>query len=73
MFRLEINCDNDAFDANHGTEELARILRSVASRLETSIDTFTYQSVYDINGNTIGTFRRTPEDKDKTNLWGWYE
>jgi hypothetical protein len=62
-FRLEITCDNAAFDDAIGTE-LGRILRDLATRIEDGEATRLYQNVRDINGNPCGTFRLKEENRD---------
>ena len=55
VFKLQLTTDNDAFypDAN---EEIVRILRAVAERIENG-DTFdTFRNIHDINGNIVGVF-----------------
>jgi hypothetical protein len=54
-FRVNIACDNAAFDPNPRAE-IARILREIAKRVENGDDIMTYRNAYDINGNTVGTF-----------------
>ncbi len=51
-FTLTIDCDNAAFE-EQPAQELARILRDVAARIERGTDCGT---VHDINGNTVGRF-----------------
>lgn len=54
-FTLTINCDNAAFDPAPDYE-IARILRSMADRLEgLDLDADTTINLYDINGNKCGT------------------
>lgn len=55
QFRLQITCDNAAFEDGMATE-LARILRDVASRLEQGEDCGSWVNVRDINGNVVGSF-----------------
>jgi hypothetical protein len=55
QFRLQIACDNAAFEDNMGGE-LARILREVASRIERGEDCGSFVNVRDINGNVVGSF-----------------
>lgn len=51
VFKLKVTMDNSAFDDR---EELPRILRALADRLENEK---TYMgNVRDINGNTVGNF-----------------
>lgn len=53
-FTLNIDCDNAAFDDLIGYE-VARILRELASRME-SDETPTAGRVRDANGNQVGAF-----------------
>jgi len=62
MLRLQIETDNAAFEGDAMRGEVARILRTVADRIESGEPTRLYQSVYDINGNACGTFRLKPCD-----------
>jgi hypothetical protein len=52
-FKLNIDCDNDAFYGEQKHAELARILREIADRLE-EYGGLTGTVVRDINGNTVG-------------------
>ena len=54
MFTLTIKTDNAAFDGDLKTEELARILRVVADKLEG--EARTAGRCMDINGNGVGSF-----------------
>lgn len=54
-FKLTIDCGNAAFDPTPDYE-IARILRSMADRLEgLNLDADTVVNLYDINGNHCGT------------------
>lgn len=54
-FTLTIDCGNAAFDPAPDYE-LARILRSIADRLEgLDLDADTVVNLYDTNGNRCGT------------------
>lgn len=52
-FKLKIKTDNAAFaeDGNGGKNEVARILREIAEKLEAGYDV---GSARDINGNKVG-------------------
>jgi len=53
-FTLSIDCDNAAFDEIHG-DEVARILRDTARRLEGSpLRDGESGALRDINGNEVG-------------------
>lgn len=56
QFRLYVTMDNDAFEESEGgCEELARILRHTADRMEQGRDDFHwYQTLRDVNGNDVG-------------------
>ena len=53
-FKLNINCDNDAFYGEQKHAELVRILREIAGDLERH-GGLMGKNVLDINGNTVGT------------------
>ena len=59
-FRLNLNCDNAAFDElpNH---EIARILREAADRIEAGDLPAGYTNLHDINGNAVGAYRMREE------------
>jgi len=52
MFTLSIETENDAF-TNGESEEIARILKEVASQVENGKD---FGTITDINGNMIGNW-----------------
>jgi hypothetical protein len=53
MFTLEIETDNSAFSDGDKGRELARILRKIASIIETD-GRADRRRVLDINGNSVG-------------------
>ena len=54
-FRLEVTCDNAAFD--DPGPELARILREAADKLESDLHSCRwFQTIRDVNGNNVGQF-----------------
>jgi len=54
-FRVTIDTDNDAFDyPNSRNAETARILRSIADRLDKGEAFEFYETLFDINGNDVG-------------------
>lgn len=56
IFTLKIQCGNAAVEPEPW-EELARILRETADKLEEKRDECRwFQTIYDINGNDIGRF-----------------
>lgn len=62
IFKLSITCDNAAFEDAPG-DELARILRRLADRLESGAPAsqfaarFDAVSLHDVNGNKVGFVR----------------
>lgn len=55
MFSLSIDTRNAAFDDGNKAQELARILRDSADRLEADRTERTEFILYDYNGNKVGT------------------
>jgi hypothetical protein len=55
-FILTINCDNDAFLPIIG-DELARILREVAARVEGCESPHLEGNCRDYNGNKVGSYK----------------
>ena len=53
-FNLDFNTDNAAFGDDKDAE-IIRILREVATQIET--ESPTCRKIYDINGNGVGTWR----------------
>ena len=58
IFRLAIEGDNDAFSFGERNGEVARILRELATKLEHKGREDLGGTMFDINGNQVGT-------------WGW--
>lgn len=58
-FTLQLSTDNEAF-ADDPAPELARILRSVADRIERGDDISMFQTIHDANGNDVGRFAHKP-------------
>lgn len=58
-FKLNIDCDNDAFGESSADREMevARILRALATRLEAAGFGDHAYLVRDVNGNTVGAAR----------------
>lgn len=52
LFKLEITCDNSAFD-DCTMIEIARLLEYAARSVRDDID---YRILYDINGNQVGFY-----------------
>ena len=65
-FKLELACDNAAFEGEALGHELARILRLAADRVEA--DPTEARPIMDVNGNRVGDFGWT---KDGTAGSGW--
>lgn len=61
-FKLQIDCENDAFNDNAAVE-VARILRETADRLEKGEQFDTYRNLIDINGNVVGTAKLASRDR----------
>ena len=63
---IKINTDNEAFSDSNLGSEIARILKSYASAIETVVDPGTSweleTKLRDINGNTVGQVRLQMED-----------
>jgi hypothetical protein len=55
-FTINMTCDNAAFDPYPG-EEVARILRDIADRVELGWTDDTWQTIRDINGNDVGRWK----------------
>ena len=53
MFRIEIKTDNAAF-ADHAPNEVARILRALADKLDCCHGLPSYAPLHDLNGNKVG-------------------
>jgi hypothetical protein len=53
---LYLESDSDAF-AYGADEEVARLLREIADRIEAGEATGLYQTIHDTNGNDVGRFR----------------
>lgn len=60
-FRLNLNCDNAACD-DAPEQEIARILRDAADRIENGDLPRSYTNVRDTNGNTVGAYRMREEE-----------
>ncbi len=52
-FTLEMECDNEAFEANHAME-ISRILQSAIKRIKSGSDS---GPLFDYDGNRVGTWR----------------
>ena len=62
MYTIKISTDNAAFDP-YPTDEIARIVREVATFLDQGIDKRFI--LRDINGNKVGTAEFTPEEDNE--------
>lgn len=62
-FRLHLNCDNAAFGevGELPDQEIARILREAASRIESGDLPAGYTNLHDIDGNAVGAYRMREE------------
>lgn len=57
VFRLYItNFDNDAFADGETHQEIARILRAAADKIERQSVNFFPETLHDINGNNVGHY-----------------
>lgn len=54
-FTLQFAADNAAFEPDPN-QEIARILREVANRIESGDSFNTFRNIYDANGNIVGVF-----------------
>jgi len=54
-FVLTMDCGNAAFDDEMRDVEIARILRETATKIEEGDSLVPSWSLYDINGNNVGT------------------
>ena len=54
MFNFEINTDHDAFQDDNAHQEIARILRDLADKVEQSEFGVHNAKLRDINGNVVG-------------------
>lgn len=55
-FELTFHMENAVFEYGNATREVARILRSVANRIEN--ENILIGKIMDINGNSIGSFKK---------------
>lgn len=61
-FRLHLDCDNAAFEDAPG-EEIARILREAADRIESGDLPGGFTNLRDMNGNAVGAYRLREEQE----------
>lgn len=61
QFKLTVDLDNAAFSDQYDGQELARILRMVAQRIEDGGIPWMYQNIKDINGNIVGKYAQKAE------------
>lgn len=59
MFSLQFNTNNAAFEDDPAFE-IARILRTVADRIDTTSINMDNRGIYDATGNAIGWFEFDP-------------
>jgi hypothetical protein len=55
-FTIHIDLENAAFEPE-AAPEVARILRDIATKLDSHDGYDKYQTVFDVNGNDVGRFR----------------
>jgi hypothetical protein len=58
-FKVQFNCDNAAFgpdDDGYMRDEIARILRDIADKVERKGLSGCWETIRDLNGNDIGAF-----------------
>jgi hypothetical protein len=55
-FVLSIDCENAAF-VEYELDEVARLLREVADRLESGDSAKYYRNILDVNGNVVGRYK----------------
>lgn len=57
QFKLYIDLENSAFEPS-ATHEIARILLTIAARLEllSTNDILYHQTIFDLNGNDVGRY-----------------
>jgi hypothetical protein len=55
-FTINMTCDNAAFE-DEPAPEVARILRSIANKLDERDGYDKYQTILDVNGNDVGRWR----------------
>lgn len=60
MITITIKTDNAAFEDQGRAFEIARILKTLAARLEQGY--YLSPNLLDANGNTVGTFKATGKD-----------
>jgi hypothetical protein len=53
-YKIEINCDNAAFDDDFAAGEIARILKELANNISNNITPMNCK-LRDINGNIVGS------------------
>ncbi len=63
IFVLKIVADTAAFADGRETQEIARILRATADRLESNQSFAMYQTLHDINGNDVGRAKLAPASR----------
>ena len=50
---ISVDIDNSAFEGQEGRSETARVLKAIASRIESGANS---GKILDINGNVVGKF-----------------
>lgn len=63
MLTIKVDTENDAFADDEGEnnlrEEVVRILRNLANRIETGESFEKYRTIFDRNGNDVGRAKLT--------------
>jgi len=62
IFILKVSCDNDAFTDGGRDDELVRILRETADKIERLGASGFFETIHDINGNAVGSHAVKPRD-----------
>ena len=61
QFKLTVDMDNAAFSDQYDGQELSRILRMVADKIDDNGIPWQYQNIKDINGNIVGKYAQKVE------------
>lgn len=61
QFKLTVDLDNAAFSDQYDWQELSRILRVVAQKIEDNGIPWHYQNIKDLNGNIVGKYAQKAE------------
>lgn len=58
---ITIDLDNDAFEPDNASDEVARVLATIASRFDEARASGKWLNAHDINGNPVGKFKVDPD------------